>query len=324
MRCAVAAVLAAVAVAQDDPAAPQGSPSSVFEGLKVDLKTFTQKDSDRSALGLAFDYERAWEIGAPVRDRGVPVVSMSAALRGSGNVSFDSDVVPQDFSRVQAGFDGSWFVRSDPARAAADWTDLHVDLRLHGGFETNQEFTARNVTGGATAYVDLQAGPESFLARWNPFDLPFRLVRWLTDYERTDDGVVVVNGAEALPSFAFAVEHVETGGQDPRQQVGDTSDFVRLSAEVGFSAAFARIGSYHVAAEVNYRAFHEPGASSAVRAADLDFFDAVIVSLKVGGDGILGREVTSADGVFVSYRAGRLPFDAEDTDTFEVGFRVNF
>jgi len=259
-----------------------------------------------------------------VTDHGVPVLDVAATLRSNGNISFDPDIAPHDFSREQFGLDGNWFLRSDPARAGADWTDVMLSLRLHGGFEADQQFTARNSTFGATLVIDTQAGPASTLAQLNPFDLPFRLTRWMTGYEGRGGGAEVVNRAEAFPTVSLTAEQVWSSGLDPRHEVGDTTSYLRMQLEVAMSAACVRIGDYHVATEVDYRLFIEPGAGDAVRGADLDLFDYFVVALKVGGDSILGKEISAADGVFVSYRAGKLPFDQKDEDAFEVGFRVHF
>jgi hypothetical protein len=301
-----------------------GFPESLFAGLRLDLKTFTDKDSNNSALGLSFAGERTFDLVTPVTDHGVPVLDIAATLRSFGNISFDPDINPHDFSREQGGIDANWFLRSDPARSSADWTDVMLSLRLHGGFEADQQFTARNSTCGATLVVDTQAGPASALAHWNPFDLPFRFTRWMTGYEGRGGGAEVVNRAEAFPTVLLTAEQVWSSGLDPRHEVGDTTSYLRLQLEVAMSAACVRIGDYHVAAEVDYRLFAEPGAGDAVRGAGLDLFDYFVVALKVGGDSILGKEITAADGVFVSYRAGKLPFDQKDEDAFEVGFRVHF
>lgn len=320
--------LASAAAAQDVPvAAPTtsgGDQPSFFEGLSVDLKTFTAKDDDRSALGLGLEYDRTWNLGTPITDHGVPVLAIAAALRGTGNCSFDPDVAPNDFLQARAGFDCSYYVRSDRALPEQDRCNLLLDLRAHGGFESDQQWTARNATAGGTLVVDVDGGPTSWLAAWNPFDLPFRATRWLTGYSENDNGVTVVNRAEAVPCLMFTAEEVESLGQDPRQQVGDTSSFVRLSFETAMSAPFIRVGQYHIAAEFNYRAYYEPGASQAVRDADLDFYDCLTVALEVGAGKVLGRKVQRADGIFVSYRNGRLPFDTDDEDVFELGFHVHF
>ncbi len=315
----------ATCVAQgSDSTTTSTGPKSIFERLQVEIKNFTAKNTDESALGVAFAYERPFTISEKT-DKGVPASALAGLLRSRGNVSFDPDVAPNSMVEVKGGLDGTWFLRSDVMTPAERELRVALDLQVHAGFESNQRFTARNSTYGATLLVSTQAGPEHWLAGWNPLDVPFRLTRWLSGYRDLDDvGNRLINRADALPALGLTVEQVQSAGADPRQAAGDTSDFVRLSGEAVLSAAFLRLRDVHVAAEVSYRAFYEPGASRQVRTADLDFYDYFVIALKVSADEVFGKAVQRDDGIVLSYRSGQLPFDRSNADVFELGFRVHF
>ncbi len=318
-----------------------GPAESLFQNLQLELKTFENQGAE-SSLGFGYDYEKSHEFGEQRDENGIPANHAAFELRAKGSVAFDDATNPADFLVSEVAF--SYWLGNVPgwtgteaqftglinemvgaagneaklrrirARMAelVDPNHYFVEAELHGGYETNQRFTARNVTVGGSLWLDVKSYGQDTLLSWlNVADYPFAITRWLSGW----DGGFSPRG-NALPYLRAKLDLVEPEGNDPRAMVGDNSAFPRLMLEAGMKTPFLRLKwggeERDLFVGVNYRYFQELDASAAVQAAGLESYDYVAVA------------ITHQDGFFATYRAGRLPFDVSDDNAFEVGWNFAF
>jgi len=182
----------------------------------------------------------------------------------------------------------------------------HWNLGLNAGIESNQAATLKNYTFGLNASLDAQWENDSAFVDWNVLDYPAALVRRVTGMDEK------WRPRGYGPTFLVAVDQVDPRGSGPRAGAGDSSDFMRLSAEVAFKTPFFQFREETYYLDTSYRYFDEFDPAASVRSADLDAFDYWAVG------------IVSDSGWFLTYRSGQLPFDAGTSEAFELGFKTYF
>jgi len=301
---------------------------SRVQGLSVALRTF--ENDGRTSLGISYDYAQDVDL---VRTAGWA----HGRLATAGNIAFRSRLNPDDFLVTRLGIglrktlggraanapeaaaalqkaalqaatletaeQVDAFLASEAVRRYLDFLrpQLELDWSVGGGLESDQRFTRKQwvVGTGLTTELDLwgRAG------RVNVFDYPFALFRYLAG-----TGPFEPLGS-SVPTLVIGLDLVSPRGGDPRSALlGRRDSYLRARTEVGFRTELARNGSRVVHASAAWRVYQELGAEAAVTGAGLDRSSYVVATL------------SSSAGVFISYTDGRLPMDAENDQTYALGW----
>jgi hypothetical protein len=179
---------------------------------------------------------------------------------------------------------------------------------VKSGLESNQSFDDKQYYYGLQSGFDIKAwNPDSALAQFNILDYPFALTRMIMG----NDPRWMPRGS-ALPTFLVGIDQVIPQDADPRTLAGDDSAFPRFRFEAAYRTLVGHVGGQPAFFEVNFRHYHEIGASETVVSASLDRYTYVAAALLL------------PKGMYVSYSAGKLPLDAEDDRVFELGFHYGF
>ena len=328
------------------------SPDSGIAFLKdIDfkLKAFEPKNGQGSSgLGFSYDYEKVNPLGEYSDDRATGVTSGFAwKYSAKGNVAFDSDLNPANFLDTRfslSGFRNKWLARTtmlsfvelnklenqlaliedeEVLRAAlADdsTTNIikairgglprfrsYIDYEFNAGLESDQQFDQKQWTYGAQVALDFKAYDQgAWQTTFNILDWPFAVVRRLSGYDRK----FRVYGS-TIPTLVFGIDQVDPKDNSARTSLGATSKFERYRAEVFFRTPIARIRSNEVFFNFDYRYLKERSPPQSIVNAGLGSFKYTVIS------------ISSSSGVFVSYRDGKLPFDLEKQQVFEVGWKFN-
>ncbi|MEQ1891167.1 MAG: hypothetical protein ABL998_01385 [Planctomycetota bacterium] len=307
VRSTAALFLASSTVAQETY---HGDFWKLLQDLSIEFKIFTDSNGE-SSPGISYDIERSVIEGR-----------VDLEFMARGNVAFERDFNPVDFleTRLSVAYDGSHEL-SEPQGTGTDPNDLeliagdllHFNLALQAGLESNQSFTEKQYTYGASldAWAKIS---ERKTVWWNVFDYPAAALRALSGYE--DEGFQPVQGffpkaSYGLPAISLGIDQVNVDENDPRAAAGDTSDFARFRFEASMRSPVMILGDEEIFLSADYRLFRELGASDAIEAADLDSFD------------FAGLALFDARGFFVRYTTGMLPFDNEDAQAYELGWSFN-
>jgi hypothetical protein len=327
------------------------APSNGLAFLKdVDfkLKMFEPQDSTgRTGLGLSYDYAKVNPLGEYSDDAQTGVISGWAwQFRATGNLAFDSDVNPADFLDTRfsiSGFRNRWLARQtiealsfadlneledelaeidDPqelqARLAGDTVvsavraglprvRSYIDFEFNAGLESDQKFEQQQWTYGAQVALDFKSYDRTaWQTTFNVLDWPFAVVRRLTGY----DSRFRVYGS-TLPTLVLGIDQVDPKDNQVRQSLGATDKFDRYRAEVFFRTPIARVRNEELFFNFDYRYLEESSPPPSVVAAGLDEFKYTVIS------------IAASSGMFVSYRDGMLPFDLEDEQVYEIGWKFD-
>lgn len=316
----------------------------LLRDLNLKFATFEAEKSDARGLGLMFDYSRAIKHEDLAR-KSSNYTSLGLDLNANGNISFDRRINPRDFLQSDAALAvsisrGGTFVSDAATRQTLDslrialaeitdqseldhspiWqeyldlvepllsTQSFIELGATASFETDQGFDDKQLVYSAVAGLDLKAwNNNSTLARWNLFDWPFAALRYLIGTDRAFSP----RGA-TIPTVQASLGLVDPQENDPRQAVGDLKSFPRFKLEAAFRTPLASRGETDVFFESNFRWYRELGADQAVKTAGLDQFT------------YYAAAITTTAGPYVSFSAGRLPFDAESDRVYQLGFKTSF
>ena len=115
-----------------------------------------------------------------------------------------------------------------------------------------------------------------------------------------------------LPHVLAKIDYVDPMSDNLRYAAGDSSAYTRFKGELAFKTPIARTTDGTIFVEADFRYYHEFSPSEAIEAEGLD-----------GSTYFVGT-VSCSNGLLMSYREGRLPFDAEDDQVYELGFRFTF
>jgi hypothetical protein len=327
-----------------DIVAPRQGGWRLLQGLDLGFTTFEVDDSDLRGLGLEYDYQRTVkqeELGRS--DAGLTTLNLD--LSAAGNIAFDREINPRDFLKNELTFalarSRGGAVRTTPElrdsllswrrelalitdeaelERSETWrnylaavtghltTQLYLDVGAAGSLESDQTFSQTQHVYRLRVGADLKAwNRSSRLARWNLFDWPFAAVRYLSGTDPT-----FTPRGSTFPTVILGLGVVNPGDDSGRLTVGDSTSYPRMDLEVAFKSLVLESSIGQIFFESDLRWFRELGASTPVRAAELDEFTYFAAAL------------TSPDGPYVSWSTGRLPFDARSQQVYELGFKLNF
>ena len=321
----------------------------ILDGAKVQLKVFDPKEEGgKSSLGLSYSYAKdiaRHEFSPKSAKHSGLVLDFSA----NGNIAVDRKLNPNDFldtklslftyqsrggTSTSSDAEGLWLNAQEDhvadiedeaeLNASPVWEEfsgfilnslsdqLYWDLSFNGGLESNQSFsTKRYYYGGHFSLIAKGwNSKESMLAKFNILDYPTATIRWLSGVDKK-----LRPRGSAFPELLVGLDQVFPQDDDPRKLISaDDSDFARVKVEASFRTLAGRYRGNNAFLEANFRHYREIAPSRAVRRAELDEFTYFTV----------GFIVPEANGLFMSYTTGELPFDAKDDQVYEIGFRHNF
>ena len=313
--------------------------------IQFRFKTFTTHGQD-SLSSLGFSYDFAKDVNKRYfSQEGASVLGQAVSVQARGNVAFGPAANPQDFLESALavsifGSHGGAVETSDSVKTllnrledelvtieteeslntSAAWMKFfdiaqnHLSTQLYwsvagtGGLESNQKFTTKQYAYGFDASLDVKAwNRNSVLAGLNIFDWPFALVRWLsgTDADFTPLG-------STFPTLIAGIKRVVPRDGDPRYAIDSSGAFNRVNLEAAFRTPVGSLLGNEAYFEADFRYYREINPTSAIVAARLD------------RQSYFTGALTMADGLFVSYTTGRLPFDAQDDQIYELGFKFKF
>ena len=282
--------------------------------LTLNFKLFDRENAD-SVIGLEFSYSRDFN-KTIFSDKGPRELSYQFNFNVEGVVTQNAEENPRNFVNAKFAFSGSSTPSfnlkktvealssehcyeteyiDDPQCAKWQAIDLekffepvgsafYIDYGLDIGFETDQEFDAKNQTYGLFTFIAYE------------------------DFHR--DTFMGINNIK--PSIRLAVESVEPNSETSRAMAGDDSSYARISGEFSLVIPLTKLAGVPYSFGFSYRAYDELDASDVVKVANLDSYRLRTYSL------------ASPTGLFVSYSSGRLPFGIDDENVVELGYKTYF
>jgi hypothetical protein len=316
----------------------------LLQDLHLKFKTFEAEDADARGLGFSYGFDKV--VQQQVFDTaGTAFTGLDFHLQASGNVAFESAINPRDFLNtgvtlaLQRSRGGTTPTTQDEQRELGRLevrlaqytteeeiarspelrryleivvphlgTQFALELGASAKLESDQRFDQKQYAYAAQLGLDLKAwNRSSALARWNLFDWPAAILRYLagTDPRFTPRG-------STIPTVRFGIARVDPSVNDGREALGVTSSFTRVNLEMAYRSLVAHIANGDFFVESDLRWYHELGAPTAIRGAGLDEFTYFAAAL------------TSTQGPFVSYSTGRLPLDAATDKVYELGWKFDF
>jgi hypothetical protein len=316
----------------------------LLQDLHLRFKTFDAQDADARGLGLSYAFDKVVQQQA-FDTAGTAFTTLDFHVQADGNVAFKSSINPRDFlttgatlalQRSRGGATATTTaerrelsgleqklaeytteeqIRSSPELhryleivAPHLGTQLALELGASAKLESDQRFIQKQYAYAAQLGLDLKAWDRSSaLARWNLFDWPAAVLRYLagTDARFTPRG-------STIPTVRLAIGRIDPSENDGREALGVTSSFTRMNLEAAYRGLVARVAGGDLFLESSLRWYRELGAPAAIRGAGLDEFT------------YFAGALTSTAGPFVSYSTGRLPLDAASDKVYELGFKVDF
>ena len=187
-------------------------------------------------------------------------------------------------------------------------TQTYLTISANVGLEADQTFVSKQWAYGLNAGFDVKAwNPQSLLAQWNVFDWPAALLRYLLGSEKD----FRPSGA-AIPTLIVGLDRVDPTGNAARASIAGLDPYTRVRAEVAYRSMLLSLANGPVSAEAGWRYFRELGAPLAVRMADLQSSSYVHIA------------ITAPNGMYAAWSHGRLPFDRQDDQVYELGFQTHF
>ena len=321
-----------------------GSGWRLLQDLHVKFKTFETGDADTRGLGFSYGFDKVVQQQA-FDTAGTAYTGLDFHLQSAGNVAFKSAINPRDFLNTGATLalqrsrggttpttpaeqrtigkleqklaqyaTNEEIARSPEMRQYLEivaphlGTQFALELGASAKLESDQKFEQKQYAYAAQLGLDLKAwNRSSTLARWNLFDWPAAILRFLsgTDPRFTPRG-------STIPTVRLALARVDPSENDGREALGVTSSYTRFNLEAAYRSLVAHVGDGDFFIESDLRWYHELGAPSVIRTAGLDEFTYFAAAL------------TSTQGPFVSYSTGRLPLDAASDQVYELGWKFDF
>lgn len=282
--------------------------------LTLNFKLFDRENAD-SVIGLEFSYSKDFN-KTIYSDKGDRELSYQFNFNADGVVTQNAEENPRNFVNAKLAFSGSSTpsfnlkktvdslayehcfkaeYNSDAkcARLTADGlkeffepvgSAFYIDYGLDIGFETDQEFTAKNQVYGLFTFIAYE------------------------DFHR--DTFMGYNNIK--PSIRLAAESVEPNSDTPRAMAGDDSSYTRISGEFSLVVPLTKLAGVPYSFGFSYRTYDELDASDVVKVANLDSYQLRTYSL------------ATPTGLFFSYSSGRLPFGIDDESIVELGYKAYF
>ncbi len=305
-----------------------------LKDLDLQFKTFNV--DSLSGLGFSYDYTNN-SISRTILDKDPTIAAVFAQVKATGEVAFRRVINPKDFLQTNASghlfLSGGGIAVLDTTKKEAiiaqrrallmeaaeatnpDMNDAartltaqmlgqlsthwYFDFSFAAGFESNQNFSSTQLVFGLNlgAKITPWSSPNA-----NVFDWPFAALRWLAG---ADDWKP---RASSFPTFIVGLDRIDPSDNTARQAAGDTDIFNRVRAEVSFRTPITA-GAFFNADLRYYKQIDPPQ---------------VIISASLDEQIYFTASLTAANGLFVSYSTGRLPFDQKDDQIYELGFQYKF
>jgi hypothetical protein len=238
----------------------------LLQDLHLRFKTFDAQDADARGLGLSYAFDKVVQQQA-FDTAGTAFTTLDFHVQADGNVAFKSSINPRDFlttgatlalQRSRGGATATTTaerrelsgleqklaeytteeqIRSSPELhryleivAPHLGTQLALELGASAKLESDQRFIQKQYAYAAQLGLDLKAWDRSSaLARWNLFDWPAAVLRYLagTDARFTPRG-------STIPTVRLAIGRIDPSENDGREALGVTSSFTRMNLEAAY------------------------------------------------------------------------------------------
>jgi hypothetical protein len=310
--------------------------------LNIQFKTFQTEDNPNASLGFTYDFNFDY---ASFKRHGQNRRSNKFSFSATGNVAFKSELNPVDFLETKvnysyANFSGGVVTRADTsvftklnqiedalvreknpqsAKAIALWDEFGKYLTLSNQYyyafspkfslESNQDFSKTQFTPGLAIDLGAKAwNNNSTLAKFNIFDYPFALIRYIVG---TDKKFTVYGST--IPIVQVAFDYVLPSSDSVRNALeGNLDPFPRIKIESGFRTFITRIKKENIFFNANFRYYREVSAPTVIENANLAEYTYLVLALQ------------TTSGFYVSYANGKLPFDAKGDEIYAIGFNFKF
>lgn len=313
-----------------------------LKDLNVQFKTFQGTDTNSVCLGLTYSFNYSYGTSKDYRDT---KVFQDFGVTANGNVAYKKALNPAnlletnihyDYMHYKGGQlqkkDSAFFAIKKQIRHVLDtMSDVHSPAAIKlwqalgegmqfsneyyygisptAGFETNQDFSKVQFTPGALLTLGAKAwSDENPLAKCNIFDYPFALLRLIfrTDRSFTPYG-------STIPMIQLGFNYVVPSNDSTREKItGNTNPYPRFKLETAFKTLVSTIDKQNVFFSCDFRLYQEINPPAGIKKAKLDQQTYFVMALE------------SANGFYVSYSTGQLPFDLKSDQIYSLGFNYKF
>jgi hypothetical protein len=322
----------------------KGNPNLLYTFLRdmnIKFKTF-QVNNQSPALGFEYTYNNSW-----TKNKQTPTKSIvqSFNINLNGNIAFKKADNPTNLMQTGFLYNGTFIwggvtkkndtatakrliqiskqiakntIPNNPAveklyeeqnQLVKITNQYYLGLNASANYENTQDFSQKQFVPGLLINAGAKAWDKNeALQYFNLPDYPFALLRLITG---TDDSFKL-SGA-SFPSALAGIDYVIPNQDSLRQAVtGGLNPFSRFRFEASFKTKAARVGNKAIYFSSDFRWYRELFATSAELGAGIASQTYFVCTLE------------SNNGFFVSYTAGRLPFDRKNDNVYGLGFHYNF
>jgi hypothetical protein len=316
-----------------------------LKDIKFRFKTFSTKGDDSlSSLGFSYQFAKDVNLRSLTND-GPTIIGQAVSVRAQGNVAFDPSANPKDFldAAISVSLFGSHggviqgsaemfnllnaledsmvkIEEQEKLDRSSSWLQFssiaqnHLSTQVYWSFagtaslESNQKFSIKQYVYGFETSFDVKAwNRTSILASLNVFDWPFAFLRMLSG-EDADFSPL----GSTIPTVICGIKWVDPNDGDPRKWIDSSGAYYRFNIEAAFRTPVANVLGQATYFQADFRFYTEIAPSAAVVTASLHQQTYFTGALSL------------ANGLFVSYTTGRLPFDARNDQIYELGFQYSF
>jgi hypothetical protein len=319
-----------------------------FGGNIMEIVYLDPRKELDSGLGLKFDYQKTLA-GKDIstNDRGGLIVG-DLNFKTNGLIAFDDNRNPADYLSAQLNADlmGIWggmkkvtsnefrdeyvaFVSEQIALgkkpSEVDYfgplrgkyiDDAYVWLtRINAGYESNQAFSDKQSLYGLKLGLYPSPLPGSKVSRFNILDWPFRLTRWLGNSDP-----LTKDYPRAMPTIIAGVDQIDPSENQSRFAVtGNKDRYERFYTEIAFTTLAAKVREQDILFSFSYRYFKEISPEQSVKDANIDSFRYLLSVISIPADTIFRG--SGLGNLTISYSTGRLPFDRQKEQVFQLGWQ---
>jgi hypothetical protein len=321
----------------------KGNPNKLYtfmRDMNLKFKTF-QVDNQSPALGFEYKYNNSW-----TKNQQLPTKSIAKSfnINLNGNVAFKKADNPTNLMETGFIYSGTTIwggltkkndtatvrrllqidkqisknrIPNNPAvqKLYEEQNQLikisnqyYLGLDVKAAYENTQDFSKRQFVPGLLINAGAKAWDKNeALQYFNLPDYPFALLRLITG---TDDSFQL-SGA-SFPSALLGIDYVIPNQDSLRQAVtGGLNPFSRFRFEASFKTKAARVANKAIYFSSDFRWYRELFATSAE------------LGTGIANQVYFVATLESANGFFVSYTAGRLPFDKTNNNVYGLGFHYS-
>lgn len=242
-----------------------------------------------------------------------------------GSVPFKEDFPIADF--LETGFDVAWeSAKVDMISQPCDgYCDERVPddsfvtkLALNYQFESDSEFDDKQHAYGLKFRSAYKLGSNSALQQANPLEWLPSLVQFLVG-----DGIGLSENKTLtapkpfsnpwLPSLGIALEQIDPEHDENRARIDrDLGKYDRYRIDLAHASTLFGVGDDLYRASFTWRYFRELNPDGPIEAAGLHRFRYSTFAIH------------TPQNIVISYSSGKLPFDFEGDEIFQIGWEFNF